>query len=409
MKILFAFLSLFPLAVSAADYDTVYHRTLFDDQLINFDPATYAKGCERVGDGYVVGNGRLWFKKVRLPLNRRDARATLRIRLTSNGDPWDKAGSCFVLPAASRITMLGVAKDEQRYPAVDSLRYERFVGIVPGEGYLPAVELLRFMTPFGVGAFTPRDSVTKEQRQPAYIDGFAPFVEWEQDITDRLSLLQDSVYIGIGIDSWTKEGYKATVELVMEESRVKGDKARHTRVLPLVNTIQYVGQPFCDLFHRRPLEVPFDLPAGAHNVRLHYVTTGHGGHSGGDEFTPCENILSVDGREVKRFTPWRTDCASFRRFNPSTGVWLVKREVRYITEEGKRGLKTVEEPIGSSDLSRSNWCPGSDVPPVVVGLGALSAGRHTLSIAIPSAQAFSQPEMNHWLVSAWITYETGGN
>jgi len=86
---------------------------------------------------------------------------------------------------------------------------------------------------------------------------------------------------------------------------------------------------------------------------LKYITTGHGGHSGGDEFRPQENILSINGEEVYSFTPWRTDCASFRRFNPSTGVWLSKRTVAYIGREG-RAEKEVEEPIASSDLQHFN-------------------------------------------------------
>ena len=84
--------------------------------------------------------------------------------------------------------------------------------------------------------------------------------------------------------------------------------------------------------------------------------TGHGGHSGGDEFVQKRNIISVDGKEVLNFIPWRDDCASFRRFNPATGVWLIKRLASYIGEKGYTE-KEVEEPLASSDFSRSNWCP----------------------------------------------------
>ena len=38
----------------------------------------------------------------------------------------------------------------------------------------------------------------------------------------------------------------------------------------------------------------------------------------------------------------------------------------------------VEEPLASSDLSRSNWCPGSDVVPEEIPLKELQAGKHTL-------------------------------
>lgn len=46
------------------------------------------------------------------------------------------------------------------------------------------------------------------------------------------------------------------------------------------------------------------------------------------------NIVSVDGKEVLNFIPWRDDCASFRRFNPATGVWLIPRVAAYIGDKG---------------------------------------------------------------------------
>ena len=39
---------------------------------------------------------------------------------------------------------------------------------------------------------------------------------------------------------------------------------------------------------------------------------------------------------------------------------LIERLAAYISEDGYK-TKMVEEPLASSDLSRSNWCPGSDV------------------------------------------------
>ena len=67
-------------------------------------------------------------------------------------------------------------------------------------------------------------------------------------------------------------------------------------------------------------------------------------------------------------------------------------------------LKEIEERIASSDLSRSNWCPGSSVKPMVVDLGNLKAGAYTLKIKIP-ATPVDGDKLNHWLVSAYLTYE----
>jgi len=50
----------------------------------------------------------------------------------------------------------------------------------------------------------------------------------------------------------------------------------------------------------------------------------------------------------------------------------------FIGRGGQREVKEIEEPLASSDLSRSNWCPGSDVPPVEVVLKDIAPGSHTL-------------------------------
>ena len=171
-----------------------------------------------------------------------------------------------------------------------------------------------------------------------------------------------------------------------------------------MNTVYYIGQSYPDIFSRKSVSTDFVLPKNAKNVRLKYIVTGHGGHSGGDEFVQKRNILSVDGKEVYSFVPWRDDCASFRRFNPATGVWLIKRLAAYISEDGYK-TKEVEEPLASSDLSRSNWCPGSDVLPEVVELPGLQAGKHTFTVSIPEAQPVNKDELNHWLVSAYLVWE----
>ena len=61
--------------------------------------------------------------------------------------------------------------------------------------------------------------------------------------------------------------------------------------------------------------------------------------------------------------------------------------------------------IASSDLSRSNWCPGSQVEPFCIPLGELAAGAHRLTISIPGAQPINGDEMNHWLISSYLVWE----
>lgn len=379
--------------------------TVFDKENVRFVPDVYGGYAAAEADGVIhLVNGRIILKKIQVPDYQRDVTVSLKVTVASNGDRWDKSGSCFVLPKESAINLLNIAQGKEKFPAIDSLKLENMIGIVPGKNYLPTIELMRFMTPFGVGHYSEDDDSLSSKRRPVYIPKWEKCVQWQQDITDLYSTLKGEAYVGIFIDTWTPEGYIASMELKFKETPVACEKLVRRHVEPLMNTVYYVGQSYPDIFSRKAVSTEFTLPEGAKNVRLKYIVTGHGGHSGGDEFVPNRNILSVDGKEVYNFTPWRDDCASFRRFNPATGVWLIKRLAAYIGEKGYE-TKEVEEPLASSDLSRSNWCPGSDVVPEEIPLTDLQAGKHTFTVDIPEAQPVSNDELNHWLVSAYLVWE----
>lgn len=378
---------------------------VFDKTNVHYHPTKIAGFNEADADGIIrLVNGRIILKKIQVPHYERNVKVYIKTTIASNGDRWDKTGSCFVLPRKSAINLMTIAEGKNKFPAVDSLKLEKLVGVVAGKDYLPTVELMRFMTPFGVGFYSSNNDTLTSKRRPVYIPKWEKCVQWQQDITDLYPLLEDEAYVGVFIDTWTEQGYLASMELQFKESHISCDRMQRRQVMPLLNTVYYIGQEYPDIFARKPITTDFVLPKGARNVRLKYIVTGHGGHDGGDEFVQKENILSVDGKEVKRFIPWRDDCASFRRFNPATGVWLEKRVASYIGENGYTE-KEVEEPVASSDFSRSNWCPGTDVVPEEVELDDLKAGRHTFTVDIPKAQPINGNEMNHWLVSAYLVWD----
>lgn len=378
---------------------------VFDKTNVHYDPAKLGGFNAADADGIIrLVNGRIILKKIQVPHYERNVKVYIKTTIASNGDRWDKTGSCFVLPRKSAINLMTIAEGKNKFPAVDSLKLEKLVGVVAGKDYLPTVELMRFMTPFGVGFYSSNNDTLTSKRRPVYIPKWEKCVQWQQNITDLYPLLEDEAYVGVFIDTWTEQGYLASMELQFKESTISCDRIQRRQVMPLLNTVYYIGQEYPDIFARKPITTDFVLPKGARNVRLKYIVTGHGGHDGGDEFVQKENILSVDGKEVKRFIPWRDDCASFRRFNPATGVWLEKRVASYIGEDGYTE-KEVEEPVASSDFSRSNWCPGTDVVPEEVELGDLKAGRHTFTVDIPKAQPINGNEMNHWLVSAYLVWD----
>ena len=367
--------------------------SIFKDQALYFsmefkDTTQYP--INGVGIKYLDA-GRLILKKVALPSYERDVDITLNMQLVSAGDPWDKYGSVFILPKGSTPDFVQLETKQRSLPSFQDST--TFGGIIKEAGFLPALEVLRFNTPFGIGYY----SDTLNAYKPVYIPKWEKEVQWSQNLSHLQSELEDSVWIGVIIDTWTAEGYQINLSLEFTESSYPISISPEKKVVPLFNTTKYLShQNLYDHFSKSPLTVSFELPDSARNVQLHLITTGHGGHSTGDEFTPREHILTLDGAPLKTWTPWRDDCASFRRFNPSSGVWT---ETIYWQGD------SIKERIASSDYSRSNWCPGSQVDPLVVELKDIAAGAHQLSLAIPEAQAIVGDYLNHWMVSAYITYD----
>jgi hypothetical protein len=389
------------------------HLTVFDHAHVQFLPDSLGNFTEADAEGIVhLTNGRIILKKIQLPDYKRKVDIHLTVRVESDGDRWDKSGSVFVIPAdGPKVNLLSIAKGEATYPEVDSTRYEKLIGTVPGPDFAPLVELMRFMTPFGVGYYSRRDTSTYRTRRPVYIDEWAPEAVWEADITDLYPLLKGEAWVGVFIDTWTAEGYLASVDIDVTETECPYEPVPKGHVTPLVNTVYYMGQAYPDIFARKDLTVDFELPEFASKASLRYIVTGHGGHSEGDEFTRQRNLVSVDGSPVLDFTPWRTDCSSFRRFNPTSGIWPIRRGQPVVTRrqgpgrpQRPDGLDVVEN-LASSDLSRSGWCPGSQAEPYDAPLGELAAGMHRLTISIPGAQAIDGDKMNHWLVSAYLVWE----
>ncbi len=370
----------------------VVNVEVFKNQPVNFN------GAQNGNKGVLhLQSGRLVVKKVQVPKFKHGSDVKIKLTLRSSGDRWDKSGSCFVITNPEQINVMSIAQGKEKFPK-DSYIADKFGGVIATENYKPAVELLRFMTPFGVGHFSVAED---KHRRPVYIPKWEKQVVWEKDISQLESVLEGEFYIGVWIDTWTAEGYNFDLSLSYSYRPLPKWK-----VMPLVNTITYVeGQSLPDFFANQALDYKLNLPKNIKKAKLYYTVTGHGGHSEGDEFTKIKNSISFDGKLVLDTIPWRDDCASFRRFNPTSGVWLKKDSASYIDfKERKYKIKEIEERIASSDLSRSNWCPGSYVEPMVVELGALKSGTHPLKISIPATPA-NKEKLNHWLVSAYIIYQ----
>lgn len=362
---------------------------------LHFDPSMNADSLRAIDGWERYDAGRLVVQRFSKPEFEQAPEVTLHMTLRSAGDPWDKSGTVFMIPAASSIDL---REFETGRHALDTAQHS-YPAVLPfktaaGDAYVPPIELLRFITPFGVGHFS--DNERLDEYRPVYVPAWADSSSWSADISHLWDSMDDSIALGVYIDTWTPEGYTLDLTMDFEPHAVLQDEAPRMASLPLFNTTKLSSkQQHYDGFAHGSLQVDFSMPADAAGVTLHYHATGHGGHATGDEFVRCEHQIKLDGTLIESFTPWRDDCASFRRFNPSSGVW---------TERTFWRGDSIDERIASSDYSRSGWCPGSHVEPLSFSLQGISAGNHTIEISVPTAQSFTDTEMNFWNVAGYLTH-----
>ncbi len=327
--------------------------------------------------------GRLVTKAFEVPRFQHAPEITVNLSLKSMGDPWDKSGAVLILQDEWAQC---IEQDSSEWP-----------GIEPNaaDGFTPALEILRFITPFGVGHYS--DTERSDEYRPVYIPKWEQQVSWQNDISHLWSAMEDSITLAVYLDTWSAEGHELDLNITFKGQPKQVPPPPQFQHLTLVNTTKFhANQSSFDGFATHPLNLNFQLPESAENAVLHYIPTGHGGHSEGDEFVPCRHIISLNNDTIAQFTPWRDDCASFRRFNPSSGVW---------TERTYWRGDSIDERIASSDYSRSGWCPGSDVPAMKFNLGELEAGPHQLTIDVPDAQHYTDAAMNFWNVAAYLTWQ----
>ncbi len=148
-------------------------------------------------------SGRIVYKKVTVPNYPYGTDVQIKLVLRSNGDHWDKSGSCFVVTNPEDISIINVAKGESKFPITSGID-KKFNGVKSTKEYKPIVEVLRFMTPFGVGYYSNDKG---KHRKPVYIPKWEKEVVWEHDISDLTSIVSNTFYVGIWIDTWTKDVY----------------------------------------------------------------------------------------------------------------------------------------------------------------------------------------------------------
>jgi hypothetical protein len=201
--------------------------------------------------------------------------------------------------------------------------WDRFgtLGVVTKKGDKPendtVVEVMRYMTPYGVGG------------------------AWDLDVTDLRPLLKGAITLRAFIDTWVGPGspYGNGWSLTASFEMKGGVPEREAvAVIPiwLMHSGVY-GDP------AKPMAMSFPAqtitPPTATSFALRTFITGHGQGNSENcaEFCAREHTITV-GSTPHKEKIWRTDCAT----------------------------STVPGQKGTYKLSRAGWCPGADVRPWVV-------------------------------------------
>lgn len=350
--------------------------TVFDNDVINWEGEVSNPPFGQEGVLYRFAGGTIILRKVTLPQVHDRYSLFAEITQYSAGDAYDRTGTVFVIPQGDSLTFLdGLTGGHTELPLYTDRHGREYRGVAATSEYRPPVELVRFFTPFGVRNFNDRRTV------PGLVWQDSAF--YRQDITHYLPLLRGEAWIGAFIGNYDRGGHRLSLRLKYypETRELEPAPAGEKWISSLFNTLpimEMAGQQYGTMFDGDTLTVKVDIPEGVEDLHMVYITTGHGGWGGGDEFNQKLNELFADGRKVWSYIPWRSDCGTYRLFNPASGNFW-------------NGLS-------SSDYSRSGWCPGSVSEPLIIPLNGLEPGTHNISVTVP----LGKPEggsFSHWNIS----------
>lgn len=359
----------------------VITTNIFSKQRIHWGDTIKHQGPMPLDTTIHFANGTIILKKINLQHLPNHYQYFLELTTQSSGDAYDRTGSIFLIPQDKTTTFYHALSNHiDQLPYFTSKKGNNYQGMHLTQTYTPLVELMRFFTPFGVGHFNDR----------VKLDG----LEWEeevyykQEITNLAPYLQGEAIIGAFIGNYDGGGHLVTLDLkAYPGDYTMTSTPQQQWIQPLFNTcnvMEMAGQNYPHFFDTDTLTVTFEIPEGVENPYLRYITTGHGGWGGGDEFNPKPNHIIIDDTIHYQYTPWREDCGRYREWNPVSGNFF-------------NGLS-------SSDLSRSGWCPGTATQPTHIYLPNLTPGTHTIKITIPQGQA-EGGSFSAWSISGIIIGE----
>lgn len=335
--------------------------SVFNNEQISFGNEITNPADSESEKTFKFSAGTVILKKVKLPVVPDDTQLFVELYQHSNGDAYDRTGSVFMVPTDKTQSFLdGLRNGPKAMPAFVARNGKSYHGVAANDKFLPLVEIMRFFTAFGIGQFNDKSKVYGQQWEDSTL--------YKQEVTELLPVLQGERWIGVFIGNYDKGGHRVSLKLKYYPGSIEVSEKPSKKywVSPLFNTLNVMemsGQEYGTMFENDSLKVDFEVPPGVKNIQFRYITTGHGGWGGGDEFNQKINTVMLDNQVLFQFTPWRSDCATFRRFNPSSGNFW--------------------NGVTSSDYSRSGWCPGTATNPYYYPVSNLNPGKHQVKIAIP--------------------------
>jgi len=323
------------------------------------------------------GNGSFVLKKVQLPESNEGYSIFAELSQYAEGDAYDRTGSVFMIPTNQKQSFLdGLINGKDALPFYTDKHGNKYEGMVVTNEYTPPLELMRFFTSFGVRGYN-HIQVAEYQWPDSVI--------FKQEITDYAKELKGEVWIGAWIGNYSENGHNITLKI----KYYPGTKKEEKEIYPLfatVNLLEMAGQAYPEgLFRNDSLTFRFTTDKPLKDAYIRYISTGHGGWGGGDEFNPKLNEMFLNGERIMAYIPWREDCACYREWNPASGNFA-------------NGLS-------SSDLSRSGWCPGTVSYPIYIPIGDIAAGEHTLQLAIPVGDPAGS-SISYWCTSGALVGKT---
>ncbi len=362
--------------VTAQNYTTV---NIFQNEKINYGDKPVNLLTNSPDITYRFSEGTVILRKVKLPENMGAHSVIAELTERSAGDAYDRTGSLFIIPDITKDTSLtfidAFINGIKALPLYEAKNNKDYRGFTLTDKYTPPIELMRFITPFGIGHYNSQVQV--------YGVTWEDSLTYKQDITNLLPAIEGEVWFGVFIGCYDKGGHEVSLRLKYYPDDIPQEvqsvpKAFIQPLMFTTNIMEASSQEYSTIFETDTLTVDVNIPEGIKELTLRYISTGHGGWGGGDEFNKKMNYIFADGKLVYSFIPWRDDCGMYRKYNPASGNF--------------------PNGMSSSDFSRSGWCPGSTSVPVDIPL-SLMPGRHTISVYIP----LGKPEgtsFSAWNVSA---------